>query len=674
MTLRLRQLSLRVASAEGPMGTDIEFAPGLVVLRADNSTGKSTALQSVVFALGLEGMLGPSHAIPLPHAMTHRVTDPDGREVPVLESSVLLEIENSDGDVVTLRRYPKHDNVDSNLVTVFESRALTENEWGHRTDYFVRLPGAAQRERGFHRWLAQFLGWTLPEVPRFNAAPSPLYLETIFPLFIVEQKRGWAGVLSRVPTHFQIRNAARRAVEFVLRLEGSDLALERQRLEAEAHRITGEWQAQVARAEISAREAGGVVQDLPSSPVAAWPPAPAPSVLVPVGQQWHTLDVEYERVAEELEALRDGDVPEAEEAAPELRARLHELSSRLQEMGELYDSIQSDLAMDVEEVDSIRERRARLREELRRTQDAIRLRELGSPLHDWLHVEECPTCHQHLPEILLATIGDTQLVSLEEAERRTREQIGLVEALERDLAATIQAKRLRGDAVDSNIVELQGAVRSVKQTLVGPAGLPSVAHIHHMVELERRQTVLTSTTEALRQVTRNLGPLAEEWRGVQGRLSELRNVDLAQEDETKLARLEAILIEQLRDYGFRSLPAGEIRISRERYTPTHEGFDLGFDVSASDMIRLIWAYSIGLLEVAREFDTNHARLLLLDEPRQQSTDPVAFKTLLRRASTAQTEEQQVVFATSEPEASVREMLEGVQHKFIAYEGFILKPL
>lgn len=656
------------------MGADFEFASGLVVLRADNSTGKSTALQSVIFALGLEGMLGPSHAIPLAHAMTHRVTNPEGREVPVLESSVLLEVENSQGGVVTLRRHPKHGTVDSNLVTVFESAALTEGEWGHRTDYFVRLPGAAQRERGFHRWLAQFLGWALPEVPRFNAAPSPLYFETVFPLFIVEQKRGWAGVLSRVPTHFQIRSAARRAVEFVLRLEGSNLALERQRLDAEAARVTAEWQAHVTRAEASARDVGGVVQDLPASPVATWPPSPEPSVLVPDSQGWHTLDVEKERVTDEIEALRVLDVPTAEEVAPELQARLRELNERLRAMSDLHDSIQRDLGIDLEELDSVRERRTRLNEELRRTQDAIRLRELGSPLHEWVAVEECPTCHQHLPEILLASMGDTPIVSLEHAERRIKEQSDLVDALERDLSATIEAKTLRREAIDSNVVEIQGAVRSVKQTLVGPGGLASIAHIRQVIELERRQGDLIETGEALRQVTLSLVPLAAEWRNVQGRLSELRNVDLAEEDETKLARLEAILVDQLRDYGFRSLPAGEIRISRERYTPTHEGFDLGFDLSASDMIRLIWAYLIGLLEVDREFDTNHARLLLLDEPRQQSTDPVAFRALLHRASNSGAAGQQVVFATSEPEDDVRAMLEGVPHSFIAFDGFILKPL
>jgi len=66
-----------------------------------------------------------------------------------------------------------------------------------QSTYFVRRPGSAQREAGFHHWLAEFVGWQLPEVARYDGGTSPLYLETIFPLFFVEQKRGWAGYRPR---------------------------------------------------------------------------------------------------------------------------------------------------------------------------------------------------------------------------------------------------------------------------------------------------------------------------------------------------------------------------------------------------------------------------------------------------------------------------------------------
>jgi hypothetical protein len=62
----------------------------------------------------------------------------------------------------------------------------------------VREAHAATSERGFHKRLTEFLGWTLPLAPRFNDVDCPLYLETIFPLLYVEQKLGW-GRLPAIP-------------------------------------------------------------------------------------------------------------------------------------------------------------------------------------------------------------------------------------------------------------------------------------------------------------------------------------------------------------------------------------------------------------------------------------------------------------------------------------------
>src|SRR5947208_2083212 len=97
MSLRLRQLALRAQTAKGLYGTRITFSDGLVVLRANNNMGKSTCLQAIIYALGLEKMLGPSSSIPLPHSMTRYVEDGDD-EIPVLESEVLLEVENHQGE------------------------------------------------------------------------------------------------------------------------------------------------------------------------------------------------------------------------------------------------------------------------------------------------------------------------------------------------------------------------------------------------------------------------------------------------------------------------------------------------------------------------------------------------------------------------------------------------
>ena len=105
MTLRIRHLRLRAETASGTFGADIPFALGLNVLWADNTKGKSTCLQGLLYALGLERMLSPRREIPLTYVMTSHLDDPDtGAPRTVLESSVSVELENAFGDVITVLR------------------------------------------------------------------------------------------------------------------------------------------------------------------------------------------------------------------------------------------------------------------------------------------------------------------------------------------------------------------------------------------------------------------------------------------------------------------------------------------------------------------------------------------------------------------------------------------
>src|SRR5436190_12602477 len=104
MKLRIRELLIRITTAEGLYGAKLHFAPGLCLIRASNTKGKSTCVQAILYALGLEGMLSARHEVPLTPAVTESILVEDDKWLPVLESEVLLEIENEQGEVLTIRR------------------------------------------------------------------------------------------------------------------------------------------------------------------------------------------------------------------------------------------------------------------------------------------------------------------------------------------------------------------------------------------------------------------------------------------------------------------------------------------------------------------------------------------------------------------------------------------
>jgi hypothetical protein len=676
LSLQLRRLQLRVTTTRDTFGADLQFAQGLVVLRADNTTGKSTCIQAVLYALGLEGMLGPSRAVPLPHAMTTRIADDrDGTEVPVLQSEVVLEVSNADGEIMTVQRWVKHETIDTRLISVWDGPVLSEPKASFNSrGYFARVPGAAQREAGFHHYLANFLGWSLPDVPRYDGTAGPLYVECLFPLFIVEQKHGWAGILTQMPTYLRIREPARRAVEFVLALDTQKRALRLQALEQRIDDLRQAWNGALDRFDSVAAQVGAVLQHVSRHRVGEWDANRPPAVVISASDEWIELPMAIRNARDRLEALHAEEIPTALEDASSSTEELARAEENLQQLAIAVVHSQQDVASARETVVATGQRIAALREDQHRYQDSLTLQKFGSTEGLDIAVQRCPTCHQELSDAVLLDVRIPDAMSLEDNVAFIDEQIRTFRLMEGDGRRALQGKEARLQSLLIEVGETRRRIRELRKTLVADTAAVSAAAVaerirltDHVDRLRRLELELTALVETLRSV-------GAEWADGQSELSRLRSELLSDRDRQKLDQLEGLLQEQLRQFGFRSLPIGEINISDIKYTPNHEGFDLGFDLSASDMIRTIWAYLLGLLELSRLGTMNHVGLLILDEPRQQETAAISFVELLRRASESGRFNQQVIFATSEEELELKQALGDVPHVFLTFPGKILSPV
>lgn len=673
MSLRLRQLHLRVQTEQGLYGTRIPFGDGLTLLRADNNMGKSTCVQAIIYALGLEKMLGPSSAIPLPHVMTKYVEE-NGRELPVLESEVLLEIENHKGEFLTIQRSATGTR-DTRLVSTWAGPKLSnpDSPFAQR-DYFVRDPGAAQHEAGFFKMFADFLGWSLPTVRKFNGAECPLYLETIFPLFIVEQKHGWSGIQANLPTFFGIREMAKRTVEFVLDLDSARLAEERQRLEYEEADLRNRWKNLVSLVSATLRGVNGRVVGLPEQPTAQWPLAIAPTIEVFRNNAWISATDTLATNKRELLDLQSTPVPTADEAAPRLAEALESSLKVLTGKEVIAGELLEDLSREKMQLDSIEVRLAALAEDLQRNKDAAKLRTFGSVAKWSLMEHTCPTCQQNLADTLFEQGVSENPMPLEENITFIQNQLNTFTNLRDNSSRLVAKKTAELATVRTEMDELRREIRSLRQTLVAPNNTPSIDAIRQRLDLEGKVQSLEKAIQEFSESMESYEDLATEWKALLERRRALPADGLSSEDKTKLSRLGELLREQLADFGFSSLRPETIEISHDTYRPTREGFDLGFDLSASDNIRTIWAYLEGLLELASEKRMNHLGCLLFDEPRQQEAAEVSFERLLKRAAGSRDRNQQVVFATSEPLASIERMTQGLSPKVVSFEGRVIKKM
>ena len=672
MTLRLRNLRIDVV-AEGEIHqANAQFADGLCVVWGDNTTGKSTLFRSILVALGMEAMLTTNQRdLPLSPAVTSQLVSDDGKTKSITTSEILLEVE-IDGKSLTFQRAVVGSR-STDLVRVHKGPLLSSSMNSHDVeDYYVRRPGSAVRDLGFHSYLAKLLGWKLPMVPTFEGNPCPLYLQLLFPFLFVEQKRGWSSILPPLPTHFRVRDAYRRGASFLLRLRGPDLALRRSEIEAEGRKIQAEWMTITQRLQDVAGRVHGTVAHLPSEPQMKWPPEHPPRILVLSGEDWAPLEQQIASWQNDRDGLLAVEVPTVQKISANGDSELAELEQRLRRRETRLARLFATLEQAEEQLHLVSARVTALNGDLTKNQDALTLIRVGGEHLQAITQSECPVCHQRLQDTVLPLEASQSAMSLDLNIDFIKEQKSTYESL-------MEASRLERDRLDrraaglqSEIRELRERVRSLRTTLVSSNALPSAAAIRLRLELERNISDAKFVIEKMQSETSILGELAVAWVENRAALKALPSAKASAQDATKVQRWTLSLREQLIRYGFSSLDAGKIAFSADTLRPELEGFDLPSVISASDMVRMIWASLIGLLEIAADEEGRHPGLLVFDEPKQQSTRDLSFRELLRSASGAAARNQQIVLFTSEDRSRLEESLRGLPHSILCFEGRILR--
>lgn len=658
--MRIVSVALNVQSTLGPFSYQCRLAPGLNILNAPNSWGKSTLLQSIVYALGLEGALSASRRAPLGPAMTQAVETDRGRGS-VIESYVTLTITNEQGRYLRIRRWAKSLEVNVNLIQVLAADSEAGLDAAARQDMFVREGGATVSEVGFHRLFEDFLGWSLPMVPGFSGEDIRLYLEVIFPLFYVEQKFGWSGVAPRVPTHFRIRDPLPRAVEYVLGLSTLERIRALEALKQEQAAIGEEWTAAVSRLS-GAVSAESLRLILPDTRPVGTGRRQAAVIEASTDNQWIPLQRAEQVWRDRLEAIGE-QVLLAGERTSRSRADLAAAESQVRKFGASLRDLQEQLAVSIADRDALASRLVGIEADKRRLTDVQRIRRFGGELDLPLIAEgRCPTCQQDVDgrDVASGTVSTIEeSVALLDAERVTLVSMQAA-AQERGarLAESVQA-------AEADLAAARQQVRLLRDELVGPSNGPSLSQVQERLTLENRLRGAAAVMDTCAAVEHDLDELSIRLDDVRARRALLGEETGSAMDAAILTAFRDSFKQQIAAYGLRSVPPSEVTIDGQTLLPITGGFELAFDLglgfSASDTIRTKWAYHTALFEVATTQERgHHLGLLVLDEPRQQETDPQSLAGYLNRLN-RDSQLGQVLYATSQNAEVLAPLLRDIPH-------------
>jgi hypothetical protein len=648
MRLKIQRLRIAAQTGEGPFGLDLELSDGLTIVRADNSMGKSTVTNAILYALGGEGMLGPRWPKVLKYCLYEYLETDQGKKHRVLESSITVECANDRDETLSIRRFVASEDVSADLVQLWNGRVLSDPEHAQRRgDAFLRTGGSATRPDGFHRQLTDFVGWNLPDVTRYDGASSPLYLQLLFPFFFVEQQVGWSGVQANIPRFLQVRDPGHRAVEFLLSLDANERSQRREHLRVRESKIRQEWSESIAEFRGSTQGEAFRLRDLPETPITSWPPSPPPVVEVFDDGEWGTLDAVAYSLRGRLRELKEREIPTVKAVAAETEKQLATLEAEHHQLAAAHAVLVHDVEADAADLERLDARLESLRVDRLRHQDAEKIVQLGGSPARELEDGRCPTCDQNWPVALLggSEVGEPVMTVAEHLQLINQESQSL-KTLRKGAGAVLQDRRTREQALREKLVEIRADIRAHRQTLISDANGPSAAAIREQLLVEDKINHLDRMRLELARLLEGLEAHVEGYREVRAELLELADSDLSEADKKRLDEFRDHFLSQLDEYGFRSMDG--VTLSEDTYLPERKGFDLTHEVSASDTIRLIWAYLVGLMETGEAGETNHPGLLVLDEPGQQEIEDASLRAFLAHAATFRDRHQQIIATITRP--------------------------
>lgn len=674
--LKVRAIKIEVNTNEGLFGAKYNFSSGLNIIRGDNSSGKSTLFQSILYALGFEELLGGRNAKTMQSVLKDQVEYNDELHK-VIESSVSLEIENE--EIITIKRFVISPTKKEQLVEVYYGSVLVdENHSCRMQQMYVHSKGSASDNLyGFHAFLAEFLKWELPEVLTTQGETIKLYLQQIAPSFIVEQKSGWTDFLATIP-YYSTKNAESRVIEFILNLDVFATQKKKQEYQYDKRIFDDKWTKLYSKFENIAKNTRTALMGISSSPEIINNKDVINLIIqredgdIDLTEELINLKRDYSKI-ENIQYLTVGENASINEA------RLTEQQNKLGILTIQYDMLNPELTFDNEKLQQYTEQLVNIDEDLRKNKGALKIQNLGGNTDSVVAALKCPTCNQKMENSLLPVDVEQIPMRLEDNISYLESQKRMIEAYIESLKNIINNKQQRLINYQEEIKEIRQSIRDLKNELIQDNRLPSLVELERKINMKKKIDFYEKSTTDFLELKDEAKRMSDEYQSLLRRKNQLPKTSLTAEDYQKLVQLEKYFKEILKSLNYRSKPLKTVKISEENYLPitkTEDGgfYSIKFDSSASDFIRCLWAYHTALMQASLGVNGNHPLFFMLDEPKQQDIAMVNFKLFLEVLSKFKEQQVLVLASFENSDTSFKDATAGIDFNLVRIENKLICPI
>ncbi|MDQ1885560.1 hypothetical protein RA180_16360 [Aeromonas salmonicida] len=633
--LSLKNLKLIVNTVGGTYGIDLPFTPGLNIIRAENTSGKSTVINAIAYALGLEDILGPSRKKPFPRSVLtalHR-SKRDEKEIVVKSSFVELVILSSNGREAIITRDI------SGL-----PQKVTVSEGGGVDDYFLGSAGSigsAKSQRGFHFWLERFIGWSLPTLTTFDGKPSKLYLECIFPLFFIEQKRGWSEIQANTPTHYGIKNLKKSALDFTLGLEDYDKQNKVAELTLLAKSLSNDWDLNQTAAASLAEFVHAHIKINTKITDEIELIKPFEYVIEGVNSETEITSL-ITALKVNLSSIKNSVAswPLSKELEEKI-TQLRQVNRKLSAFRQTEESERISLTKVIAKIKKIKL-------ELDNYRQLKRLQDVGSQKKLNVSTDKCPICNSDMYEAFCESNHDLRPLTTEQNVDYLKNQLDFYNGIMSNHEQRLKEIHLSIVDFESRLRVIESDIHTLKDDEKNHINaLIESGSLRKKLELEARIKELCKISDQLDRYNLRANQIKSDW-SLNNEILEKAKKSAEMSVSAKIiSALETVLKRNLRQFGFDQSNINYVKISRQTLRPEFDGYDIVADSSASDYIRIIWSFTLALLELGVSLpEVKHGGFVVFDEPRQHEANKSSFKSLLHESSSISKNAGQIIVATS----------------------------
>lgn len=633
-------------------GRVLDFASGLNLVVGDNTSGKTTLVECLFYALAMEELIeGKPCDKTLDKAVKSQFLymEPDGNqhEWLVKESFVQIQLSNTNEETITVKRKIVSDDKQQNKMYVWQSPILDKMEHKDCREYYIhnRDDHNTEHNEGFYALLADFADLPIIPVPARNTDKTIFYMQTVFTASYIEQKRGWSDFFANIRS-YNIINPKQKLVEYLMGYGTNTDLINSIGLKEKRKKLENLWDTKVTAVK---------------------------NYLSYNGLYTDGLQTEIKQQKIELDELRiavRGESVEIYTYKERLKQRIQELENkqkssqvgngyeqylvvlkRYEQHIEEYKNYCIELVTEADKLDNIREHIKYIESEMKRYDS---LRKVNNIITTF-DVKICPTCHQHLPS---DTSTQSALTSsqIQASRGMLSMQRSFLMPMVKRLEAALKNKELNKLYLDKQLRKEEVKVKMMaSQNNINLYPL-STNEQFELVDCKTKVVTLDEVELHTREQIEQLSHIKNDYQQVCGKIKKLGDME---EDDLPTAQMLSAFRKLLNKFNYTSNNViNEVFFKEEdttyKYLPVikhgeNNEEEIRADSSASDFIRSIWAYYLTLLTESKR----HPGFLVMDEPCQHSMKEESLTHLFEVCASI-TDKQTILFCSSQPKTEENE--------------------